>query len=231
MEIIPSDKYKFLCDGNKYSLQILDSQLDDINDYTISCRGRKCSARLEVEELPADILKPLENVTVYEKQELILECEFSRPNIEAVWQKDNIEVKYSLGMDRFNKKVNGNVHRLTIYEARLEDAGSYSCTVKKTTTNCQVKVLEKPVEIMKMLEDQEVMEKQRATFVCTLSKPRLKVTWYKNDQKLSENNRIQFVQEGKVYKLIIDNAELEDRAVYKIKYEEAESSAELFVKG
>ena len=83
-----------------------------------------------------------------------------------------------------------------------------------------------------MLEDQEVVEKQKATFVCTLSKPRLKVTWYKNDQKLTENSRNQFVQEGKVYKLVIDDAQLDDAAQYKIKFgDEAESQAWLTVKG
>jgi hypothetical protein len=50
LEILPNEnKYKYITDGDTYSLQILDCQLDDINDYSISFRGRKCSARLEVE--------------------------------------------------------------------------------------------------------------------------------------------------------------------------------------
>ena len=232
LEIMPNEKFKYITEGNKYSLQILDCHVDDINEYTIGLRGRKCSARLEVEELPAEVMKPLQDVSVYEKQEIVLECEFNCHSFDALWQKDNIEVRYSLGSDRFSKRVNGNVYTLIIHEAKLDDAGSYSCTVKKGKTSCSVKVSEKPVEVMKMLEDQEVVEKQTATFVCTLSKPRLKVAWYKNDQKLSENNRIQFVQEGKVYKLIIGDAQLDDAAEYKIKFgDEAESKAELFVKG
>lgn len=233
LEILPDDKkYKYICDGSRYSLQILDCQMEDMSDYAIVFRGRKSAAELEVEELPADILKPLQNVTVYEKQELVLECEFSRPNVEAVWQKGDLDVKYALGTDRFTKKCDGQVYRLTIYEAKLDDAGSYSCTVKTTKTSCDVKVLERPVEVMKSLEDQEVVEKQKATFVCTLSKPRLKVAWYKGDKKLSENDRIQFVQEGKVYKLVINNSQLDDAGMYKIKFgDEAESTAELFVKG
>ena len=114
----------------------------------------------------------------------------------------------------------------------MEDIGSYSCTVKLSKTNCNVKVLEPRVEVIKPLENQEVVEKQTATFSCTLSKPRLKVSWFKNDKKLSENDRIQFEQEGKIYRLIIGNAQLDDKATYKIKFEEdAESSAQLIVKG
>jgi hypothetical protein len=137
----------------------------------------------------------------------------------------------------------------------LEDAGDFSCVVKSTKTSCRVKVLgncflfihytffiheklnliwikEKPAALIHPLEDQEVVEKQTATFECTLNKPRLKVTWFKNNQKLSENDRIQFIQDGKVYKLVIDNAKLEDAAIYKIKFsDEGESKAQLYVKG
>lgn len=50
LEILPNEnKYMYVVDGENYSLEILDCQLDDINEYTISFRGRKCSARLEVE--------------------------------------------------------------------------------------------------------------------------------------------------------------------------------------
>ena len=232
LEILPTDpKYKFITDGFKYSLHILDCQLDDKNDYSISLRGRKSSADLDVDPVPADILKPLENISVYEKQEIFLECSFSHPNGEPVWLKDNIDVKFSIGSDRFIKKVSENVYTLVIPEAKLEDAGNYSCTVKMAKTNCSVRVSEKPVEVVKMLEDQEVIEKQTATFLCTLSKPRLKVNWYKNDQKLSENKRFQFVQEGKVYKLVINDAQIDDAAEYKVKFEdEVESKAQLVVK-
>ena len=50
IEITPDEnKYKMIVNGNKYSLQILDCHLDDISDYSISLRGRKCAARLNVE--------------------------------------------------------------------------------------------------------------------------------------------------------------------------------------
>jgi hypothetical protein len=49
-EISSDDKkYKFVTNGNKYSLEILDSQLNDIGEYTISLRGKRCSANLDVE--------------------------------------------------------------------------------------------------------------------------------------------------------------------------------------
>ena len=102
-----------------------------------------------ISELPAELLKPLQDVTVYEKEEIILECELSVANADAIWLKDGIDVKYALGLERFNKKSSGNSYRLTVFEAKLEDLGSYSCTVKLTKTACNVNVLGKSQRLKK----------------------------------------------------------------------------------
>ena len=50
LEILPDEsKYKYIVEGNTYSLQIFDCQLEDINDYAIMYRGRKCAAHLQVD--------------------------------------------------------------------------------------------------------------------------------------------------------------------------------------
>lgn len=49
-ELSPDDnKYRFITNGNKYSLEILDCKLADISDYSIGLRGKRCSANLDVE--------------------------------------------------------------------------------------------------------------------------------------------------------------------------------------
>ena len=92
-------------------------------------------------ELPAVATKPLVDQTVQEKQEVVFECEFDTPNLTAVWLKDNVDVKFAVGQDRISRKVIGNRYTLTVHEAKLEDLGSYSCTVKYTTTSCNLTVL------------------------------------------------------------------------------------------
>ena len=50
LEILPDEKkFKYITIGSTYTLEIYDCQLDDINDYAIFYRGRKCQGRLEVE--------------------------------------------------------------------------------------------------------------------------------------------------------------------------------------
>ncbi len=42
-------KYKITVDGSKYSLQVLECELEDVNDYSLSLKNKKCSAHLDVE--------------------------------------------------------------------------------------------------------------------------------------------------------------------------------------
>ena len=180
-------------------------------------------------------MRPLQDVIVHEKNEIVLECEFELPNLVSVWTKDDMDLKHASDIDRCYPRVTGTVHRLTIKDAKLDDIGKYACTAKLSKTSCKVQVLEEPAEVIKPLHNQEVVEKQTAVFDCALNKSRLKVAWFKNDIKLTENDRIHFAQEGKIYRLYINNAQLEDKAIYRIKYEEygmvAESKAKLNVKG
>ena len=83
-------------------------------------------------------MKPLEDLKKEEKQEIVFECEFDKLDPQAVWAKNDVDVKFALGPDRFSKKTIGNRYILTIYEAKLEDAGTYSCTVKKSKTSCNL---------------------------------------------------------------------------------------------
>lgn len=152
-----------------------------------------------------------------------------------MWTKNDMDVKLAVDTERCYPKVTGTVHRLTIQDAKLDDFGKYACTAKLSKTTCKVQVLEEPAKVVKPMQNQEVVEKQTAVFDCTLNKAKLRVAWYRDDTKLTEDDRIHFAQEGKVYKLIINNAQLEDKTIYRIKYEEygvvAESKAQLNVKG
>lgn len=183
--------------------------------------------------MPAEILTPLKNLTVYEKDEIILECEFNRPNVEAIWHKDNADIKYSLGNDRYNKKLNGNTYRLTIYEAKLEDAGSYSCTVKSSKTSCELKVLD---NVIKPLSDQKCTEGENVKFEIHINKdiPFESIFWYKDGIKLEngdEKGRIEIVSEGKIHSLYIKNAKLDDIGAYEVKTGNIKSNGNLKVKG
>ena len=91
--------------------------------------------------------------------------------------------------------------------------------------------VEKPVEIVKKLENQECIEKKDVYLACVLSKENLSVQWYKNDELIEQDGKFKFIEDGKKYKLYITEVELSDAAEYKLKYDELETVAQLTVEG
>lgn len=231
IEIENNDKFRMTNDSGKVKLEILDCQLSDINDYAISIRGRKWNAHLDVQELPIEILGKLKDVTVYEKEDIVLDCECSKSNVQSQWHSNGMDIKFSIGLDRIEKSVVNSVHKVIIHEAALEDSGLFSCTFKGgVKTTCNVKVVERPVEVIEPLQDTVCTENQTIVLQCVLSKPRLKVEWFKDDAPLKENKHIQILSEGKTYKIVLNQTELDDIGRYKIKFkDEAETSCQLSV--
>ena len=82
---------------------------------------------LKLPELPADFVSPLGDYNVMEKNTITLECEVTKPDRPAVWKKAGNEIKPS---DRFEMRVEGTKHYLTIKNAQLDDQDKYSIVVE-----------------------------------------------------------------------------------------------------
>lgn len=92
-----------------------------------------------------EILKPLHDVTTKEGESFIMECELSKPDIPARWFKDGQEI---IPSDHYRLSVDGNVHRLQVATAMLEDEADYSIEVKDKT--CKAMVLVEGKIILKL---------------------------------------------------------------------------------
>jgi hypothetical protein len=92
-------------------------------------------------EIPTELRQNLKDCTAYEATELVLECEFNKTTNDSIWMKDGVDIKQSLGKGRFSKKNLKTVQQLTIFDAKLEDTGKYSCSVRDKTAECQVSVV------------------------------------------------------------------------------------------
>lgn len=82
-------------------------------------------------ELTPSFIKKLMNKISKEKDSVILECELNKPNIPVRWLKDGVELVPS---DRIRLVSDGNIHRLIIDDATLEDSGTYTCVCGSVTT-------------------------------------------------------------------------------------------------
>ena len=81
------------------------------------------------------------------------------------------------------------------------------------------------------LSSVEVMEKEDATFVCELSKPKQEVTWQIKGKKIKPNKKYEMSSDGKQYKLVIKDCQLSDASEVSCIAKDCKSTAQLIVKG
>lgn len=95
-------------------------------------------------EGPIDIIKPLRDLHVTEKEQVMLECEVSKSGLKAAWYKDGQELHDS---DRIELTKADTVHRLTIASAEQTDEGKYSVIFGENKSTASVKVEGKNIMI------------------------------------------------------------------------------------
>lgn len=90
---------------------------------------------------------------------------------------------------------------------------------------------EAPLEIVIPLQDQEILERQTATFVCEVSKPNQKAKWLKDDKEIKTGGRYEIRVDGTNHILIIKDAEKSEQAKYTVAFAEVSSAASLTLSG
>jgi len=88
---------------------------------------------------------------------------------------------------------------------------------------------------MKPLSNVEVMEKETATFECEVSKPKQSSTWFQAGGKIEHGvgdwSRFRTEIDGKIHRLIIESAQMDDAEKYSCSIKDKKTSAKLTVKG
>ena len=82
-----------------------------------------------------EFTQPLSDGRVVEKDTITLECEVSKSNKTATWMKNGEVIAPS---DRFEVRVEGTKHFLTIRDSTLDDDAKY--TVRIETAECSAQL-------------------------------------------------------------------------------------------
>ena len=91
--------------------------------------------------------------------------------------------------------------------------------------------LERPLEIVQPLINQEVAESQTITLECEVSKHGVKANWTKNGKEVVPGGRTEIRVDGTKHVLTITGADLSDQAQYKVAFADISSAAEVTVAG
>ncbi|CAG2199073.1 unnamed protein product [Mytilus edulis] len=124
-------------------LTIKNTTVGDSGMYHVKANNVQMKIPVTVKAI---ITRPLENVTIMEGLDTILECETEEENCPVQWLKNDKEI--SNQSDRI--KMIGKIHRLTILQTSLEDSGTYTVKTKGRTSHAVLTVKEMPATIKQM---------------------------------------------------------------------------------
>ena len=91
---------------------------------------------------------------------------------------------------------------------------------------------EEHIEFVRGLKDVRVTKLPTpVTFECEVSKPRLSVQWFKDEQPIRSSRKYDITTEGCVHRLELKNVETMDEADYTVRVKSIKSTANLCIQG
>lgn len=213
VQIFPDNtRIEYIKNRKIRKLLIKEVTVDDEGEYICVLADQECSAELIVIELPPEIITNMEDLTIAEGEKATFEIELTKGDAYLRWYKNGNEIKFT---DRIQLRIDGKIQRLKIYDAVLEDAGEYSCLVGDQVSNARLMVEKPLVEFVRKLPDISLITKDNdIEFLVELSQPNINVKWYKNSEEIEPTNKTFIIDENKIKKLIIKNAQESDANLY-----------------
>ncbi|XP_030071136.1 myosin-binding protein C, slow-type isoform X4 [Microcaecilia unicolor] len=211
-EIRPSGKFIFEHKGNERILFINNCSMADDAAYEVRAGNEKCSTELFVRDPPVVITKELENTNAYCGDRVELECEVSEPDAAVKWFRNGEEL-LNEPRSRYRLKVDGKKHILIIDEANKGDTATYSVMTTGGQSASQLKVDLRPLKILQPLSDVTVKLGKELNLKCEISE-NVSGKWYKNGLPVLGSDRVKLYHKGKIHKLIVDSALVEDEGDY-----------------
>ncbi|KAI9535113.1 hypothetical protein NQZ68_007202, partial [Dissostichus eleginoides] len=199
--IQPTSTIKIRQEGTKHFLLMCNVKAEDSGEIKFVTRHVESVARLEVEELPVNIVKPLEDTTALEKTRVLLDCTVSNPRCSIRWYKGSNVI---LPSERFEICSEGCYRKLIMQQVALDDAGTYSVQVGEYTCSAKLTVEAQPQVLVRELQDVEVKTPGEACFECEVSVPVLKAPlWTLNGEPLLPSAQVLLEQMGTVHRLTL----------------------------
>ncbi|KAG2467001.1 TITIN protein, partial [Polypterus senegalus] len=195
-------------DGRKRRLIIQGSKQDDVGEYTYQVATSMTSAKLKVEAVK--VKKTLKNQTVTETQDAVFSLELTHADVHgSQWIKNGVELEPS---DKYEIKVEGYLHTLTIKNCNTQDESVYSFKLGKLGATARLHV--ETIKIIKKPKDVTTLVDATASFELSLSHDNVPVKWMFNNVELKPSGKYKILTERKAHKLLIQNVTQEDSGEY-----------------
>eukprot|EP00066_Takifugu_rubripes_P001160 XP_003962167.2 PREDICTED: obscurin-like protein 1 [Takifugu rubripes] len=225
--IQPTSTVKIRQEGTKHFLLMCNVRPEDSGEIKFIARRVESVAYLDVEELPVNIVKPLEDKTALEMSRVILDCTVSNPRCSIRWYKGCTVI---LPSERFEICSEGGYRKLIIQQVALDDAGTYSVQVGEYSCSAKLTVEAQPLSVVRELVDVEVTAPDEARFECEVSAPVVRTTeWSLNRERLKSSSCIRVEKMGAVHRLILKQTSTDMSGAIEFTCGKAKSRAQLQV--
>ncbi|XP_063743426.1 obscurin-like protein 1 isoform X2 [Eleginops maclovinus] len=225
--IQPTSTIKIRQEGTKHFLLMCNVKAEDSGEIKFVTRHIESVARLGVEELPVNIVKPLEDTTALEKTRVLLDCTVSNPRCSIRWYKGSNVI---LPSERFEICSEGCYRKLIMQQVALDDAGTYSVQVGEYTCSAKLTVEAQPQLLVRELQDVEVVAPGEAYFECEVSVPILKAPlWTLSGEPLLPSSTVLLEKMGTVHRLTLRHTSPSMEGEVEFTSEKAKSRAQLRV--
>ncbi|XP_019507409.1 PREDICTED: myosin-binding protein C, slow-type [Hipposideros armiger] len=161
---------------------------------------------------PIMVTKQLEDTNAYCGEKVELECEVSEDDANVKWFKNGEEIIPG-PKSRYKVKVEGKKHILIIEGATKADSAEYSVMTTGGQSCAKLSVDLRPLKILTPLTDQTVKVGKEICLKCEISE-NISGKWTKNGLPVQESDRLKVVHKGRIHKLVIDSALIEDEGDY-----------------
>ncbi|CAK9289786.1 unnamed protein product, partial [Gordionus sp. m RMFG-2023] len=215
-EILEDDRVKFVQQGVVYKLVVSKVDHEDKGIYSLEFEGKKVKTRVIINEIPVEKLEEVNIVEIEEGSRLDLAVTLPRKVDTVTWKKDETEI---LKDDRISFQPEGVVQKLVISKVVPEDKGVYALEFEGEQVKTEVVVKEIPTEKIEEIQVIEVDQGATLEITVTLSREIKDVKWKKDETEILEDDRVKFVQQGVVYKLVVSKVDHEDKGIYSLEFE------------
>lgn len=223
------DKFVFVKDGKIRKLLIESSKIEDEGEYTCQLAEEMCTADVTVIELPPQIIRKLENVTVAKGETATFEVELTKGDALVRWFKGKREIHFD---DRVQLIIDGKIQRLKIVDTTSDDEAKYSCKIHDQLSTAKLFVEEPVVQFIVPLNDITLVPKsQDLELTVKLSQPDVDVTWLKNGKPIQSGPKHIIEVEETVRRLIVKDTDDDDAAEYTCVAGNTKSSSIVKVEG
>ncbi|OCT63341.1 obscurin-like protein 1 isoform X2 [Xenopus laevis] len=211
MELEETEGIRLESDGKHRRLILHTAQTQDSGEFVCDARDDSVFYTLTVTEPPVKITKTSEEEEHrwLSGEAIVLSCEVSRDDAHVRWFRDNVEVVES---ETIHLESVGKQRRLVINNTSPQDSGEYICDSGDDSVAYNVLVAEPPVRITNTSDgtEEKCFSGEQVVLSCELSRENALVRWYKDGERLEENERIRMESDGKLRRLVILSAQVQN---------------------